>query len=290
MKFIRRKPIIYNLQDIFPDSLVSTGLISRTSVLWRIGRIVERITYKYVDKIIVISEDFKRNLIAKGVSECKIEVVYNWVDEKAVVPVSRDENPLFDEFGLDRNKFYVVYAGNLGNAQNINIILEAAKATRQYADLQFLIFGTEDQSAPYKEYACQMQISNLRIFPIQPYSMVSQVYSLGNVAIVSCKKGFGNIAMPSKTWSIMSAGTAVLASFDAGTDLQRIVETNRLGLFTDADDTKAFVEAVLRLYHSPALCREMGRNGRNYILGNLTRETGSMRYVEIIKSVVEETR
>ena len=285
VKFIRKKPIVYNLQDIFPDSLVSTGLVSNKSFLWRIGQIIERISYKYSDKIIVISEDFKRNLMAKGVSESKIEIVYNWVDEHAVVPIARDKNTLFDEFGLDRDKFYVVYAGNLGSAQNIDIILEAAKATRQYADLQFLIFGTEDQSAPYKEYVRRAQISNLRILPMQPYSMVSQVYSLGNVAIVSCKKGFGNIAMPSKTWSIMSSGTAVLASFDAGTDLQHIIEANGLGRFVEAEDVNEFVGAILDLYGNPRECIQMGLRGRQYILDNLTRNIGTKKYIEIINSV-----
>ena len=288
VKFIRKKPIVYNLQDIFPDSLVSTGLVSNKSFLWRIGQIIERISYKYSDRIIVISEDFKRNLIAKGVAESKIEVVYNWVDEHAVVPIARDKNTLFDEFGLDRDKFYVVYAGNLGSAQNIDIILEAAKATRQYADLQFLIFGADDQSAPYKEYVRQMQISNLRILPIQPYSMVSQVYSLGNVAVVSCKRGFGNIAMPSKTWSIMSSGTAVLASFDADTDLQHIIEANGLGLFVEAEDVNEFVGAILDLYGNPGECIQMGLRGRQYILDNLTRNIGTKKYIEIINSVYSE--
>ena len=205
-----------------------------------------------------------------------------------MVPIARDKNTLFDEFGLDRDKFYVVYAGNLGSAQNIDIILEAAKATRQYADLQFLIFGADDQSAPYKEYVRQMQISNLRILPIQPYSMVSQVYSLGNVAVVSCKRGFGNIAMPSKTWSIMSSGTAVLASFDADTDLQHIIEANGLGLFVEAEDVNEFVGAILDLYGNPGECIQMGLRGRQYILDNLTRNIGTKKYIEIINSVYSE--
>lgn len=78
IKLFRRKPIVYNAQDIFPDSLVGTGLTRKGSLIWRIGRVVEKITYKYADKIIVISEDFRKNLLAKGVPEEKIEVVYNW--------------------------------------------------------------------------------------------------------------------------------------------------------------------------------------------------------------------
>ena len=83
-------PFVYNLQDIFPDSLVGTGLAKKDGLLWKIGRRIENFTYRNADKIIVISQDFKRNIMAKGVPEEKIEVIYNWVDENAITPV-KDE-------------------------------------------------------------------------------------------------------------------------------------------------------------------------------------------------------
>ena len=142
IKKFRGIPFVYNLQDIFPDSLVGTGMTHKGSLLWKIGRKIEDFTYNHADKIIVIGEDFKRNIMAKGVPAEKIEVVYNWVDENAVVPVAKEENPLFEEFGISREKFHVVYAGNLGNAQNIDVIVDAAKELSGRDDLEFLIFGT----------------------------------------------------------------------------------------------------------------------------------------------------
>ncbi len=97
VKKFRHIPIVYNLQDVFPDSLVGTGLAKKGGLLWKIGRVIENFTYRNADKIIVISEDFKRNIMAKGVPEEKIEVIYNWVDENAIVPVKEEDNDLFDE-------------------------------------------------------------------------------------------------------------------------------------------------------------------------------------------------
>ena len=127
VKKVRHIPLVYNLQDIFPDSLVGTGLAKKGGLLWKIGRVIENFTYRNADKIIVISEDFKKNIMAKGVPEEKIEVIYNWVDEEAVVDVPRAENKLFDKYGLDRNKFYVTYNGNIGLTQNMDMLLEVAK-------------------------------------------------------------------------------------------------------------------------------------------------------------------
>lgn len=283
----RKIPFIYNLQDIFPDSLVGTGLASKGGLLWKIGRVIENFTYKHADKIIVISEDFKRNIMAKGVLEEKIEVIYNWVDEKSVVPIAAVDNPLYEEFELERDKFYVVYAGNLGAAQNIDIIIEAAVKTCQ-TDILYLIFGKENQSRPYIEKVKMLGINNIRFLPIQPYSRVSFVYSLGNAAIVSCKKGFGSIGMPSKTWSIMSSGTAVLASFDRGTDMQRIIEGNKVGIFTEAGNINEFIQAILYLKEHSNECKNMGERGRQFILNNLTREIGTSKYIKTIKQVAKK--
>ncbi len=294
-------PFVYNLQDIFPDSLVGTGLAKKDGLLWKIGRVIENFTYRNADKIIVISQDFKRNIMAKGVPEEKIEVIYNWVDENAIIPVKDEENELFEEFGISRDKFRVVYAGNLGNAQNIEIIIEAAKRIRDKGNIEFVIFGTgglEDEIKATKE---KEQLDNLKILPLQPYERVAKVYGLGHVCIVACKPGLGGAAMPSKTWSIMSSGRAVLANFDEG-ELKEIVEggpstspstssgtdsgtAKPCGVFTKAGDLEGFVAAIEELSQHPERCAEMGRNGRQFILENLTREVGTRRYVEVIRQV-----
>lgn len=283
VKKINHIPMVYNLQDIFPDSLAGTGLAKKGGFLWKIGRVIENFTYRNADKIIVISQDFKRNIMAKGVPEEKIEVVYNWVDQNAITPVKDEDNELFEEFGISRDKFRVVYAGNLGNAQNIGIIVEAAKRLKENGNIEFVIFGTgglEDEIKATKE---KEQLGNLKILPLQPYERVAKVYGLGNVCIVACKAGLGGAAMPSKTWSIMSAGRAVLANFDEG-ELKEILENNHCGVFTKADDLDGFVNAIIDLSNKPERCAKMGANGRQFILNNLTREVGTKKYVEVINS------
>jgi glycosyltransferase involved in cell wall biosynthesis len=296
VKKFRKIPFVYNLQDIFPDSLVGTGLAKKNGLLWKIGRRIENCTYRNAEKIIVISQDFKRNIMAKGVPEEKIEVIYNWVDENAITPVKDEDNELFEEFGISRDKFRVVYAGNLGNAQNIRIIVEAAKKLKDNNNIEFVIFGKGSLKNEIDETKAKEQLDNLKIFPIQPYERVSKVYGLGHVCIVACKPGLGGAAMPSKTWSIMSSGRAVLANFDEG-ELKEILEGESAlrqaqgprpcGVFTKAGDLEGFVAAIEELSQHPEQCTEMGKNGRQFILENLTREVGTQKYVNVIKSVVK---
>lgn len=282
IKKCRRIPFVYNLQDIFPDSLVGAGLAKKDGMLWKIGRVVENFTYRNADKIIVISQDFKRNIMAKGVPAEKIEVIYNWVDADAVHPVAKEENPLYDEFGISREVFTVVYAGNLGNAQNIGIILDAAK---RFDDdgVQFVIFGTGGLEEEIRRRIAEEGLTNVRLLPLQPYERVSQVYSLGDACVVSCKEGLGGSAMPSKTWTIMSCGRPVIASFDEG-ELKEIIESGPCGVFTHAGKVDEFVAAVRSLMADRERCEQMGRNARAFILDNLTKEVGTRKYVEVIKS------
>lgn len=285
IKMLKRIPLVYNLQDIFPDSLVNTGMTKQGSLIWKIGRMIEKFTYKNADKIIVISEDFKCNIMSKGVLERKIEVIYNWVEANEVIPITKERNVLYGKYNLNKSAFYVVYAGNLGYAQNIDVILRAAQLLKYEKEIQFLIFGKGSQEEEYKQKAMEYTLQNIQFLPIQPYEYVSHVYSLGDVSIVSCKAGFGGSAMPSKTWNIMSAGTAVLASFDEATDMQRIIEDNNVGLFTKADNAYELADAVQKLYADREMCRGMGENGRKFILSYLTREICVKKYMDIIKVV-----
>lgn len=282
VRLLRRKPVVYNAQDLFPETLSGTGLVNQGGLLWKIGSLVARITFRNADKIIAISNDIKRNIMAKGVPEEKIEVIYNWVDENAIRPIQDNENSLFEEFDISHEQFRVVYAGNLGNAQNTGLIMDAAIRLK---DVQFIIFGTGGLESQLKARKEREGIGNLKILPLQPFEMVPQVYSLGNVCIVVCKPGLGGAAMPSKTWSIMSSGRAVLANFDEG-ELRQILEDNGCGVFTEAGDLEGFVAAISSLAANPSQCEEMGHYGREFILKNLTKEVGTAKYVEVIKSVV----
>ena len=283
LKKIKRVPFIYNLQDIFPDSLAGTGLAKKGGLLWKIGRVIENFTYHNADKIIVISEDFKMNIMAKGVPEEKIVVVYNWVDQNAVVEIPREENKLFDKYGLDRSKFYVTYNGNIGLTQNMDMLLEVAKALEANEEIHFVLVGNGAYLEQVKQIIKDRNVGNVTLLPFQPYEDISHVFSLGDVSLVISKPGVGANSVPSKTWSIMSASRPVLANFDEN-ELKTIIEKNNCGIFTKAGDKVAFTDAILKLYHDRPLCEEMGRNGRKFVMANLTKEVGTQKYVDVIKS------
>lgn len=285
LKIFRNIPFVYCLQDIFPDSLAGTSLAKKGGLLWKIGRVIEDFTYKYADKIIVISEDFKKNIMAKGVPEDKIVVVYNWVDQNKVVDILREKNKLFDKYNIDREKFYIEYSGNIGLTQNMDMLLEVMKELKTtHPDIGLVLVGEGAYKAQVEEIVKRDELTNVTMIPFQPYEDISHVFSLGDAGLVISKPGVGANSVPSKTWSIMSATRPVLANFDEN-ELKDILAGNECGIFTKAGDKEAFKQSIIKLYENRDLCKEYGHNGRKFVMDNLTREVGTQKYVDVIKEV-----
>lgn len=295
VKRIRKMPFVYSLQDIFPDSMVGNELASHGGMLWKLGRVIESYTYKHADRIIVISEGFKKNIMAKGVPKEKIEVVYNWVEQDNVTDVPRENNKLFDKYGLDRTKFYVTYNGNIGMSQNVDMLIDVAKELETIEDIHFVLVGNGVYKGRLEQIVKERNVKNVTLLPFQPYEDIKYVFSLGDASLVISKPNVGANSVPSKTWSIMSASRPVLANFDEN-ELKNILEGTIVstglktpkgpcGIFTKAGDEESFKRSILTLYNNRDLCREYGSNGRQFILDNLTREVGAQKYVDIIKSL-----
>ena len=284
-KFSRKKKVIYNLQDIFPDSLVTSGICGADSTLMKIGRKMENFTYRNADVIITITDDMKANVVSKGVDPEKVKVVRNWIDVNRIQPVKKEDNKLFDELNLLRDKFYVVYAGNLGKVQGVEVILEAAALLRDKENIRFVIFGNGSEEENIREKAKGMP--NLSIFPLQPMDRVSEVYSLGNVSIVPCKPGTGGSGMPSKTWTIMATGTAIIASFDLGGEMQRTIRDAECGYCVQAGDVSALAEKIEEMSRNTGVVKQMGINARKYAEEQVAKEQAVKKYIEIIEDTVK---
>lgn len=278
----KKIPFVYNLQDIFPDSLVNAGFAHKGGLLWKVGRKIEDFTYNHADKIIVISQGFKRNIMEKGVPEEKIDVISNWIDLDSVHPVERKDNTLVSEFGLDPSKFIVVYAGNFGAAQGADIVLKAAKELAREKDIQFVIFG----GGPYFEDAKKEAegFENVIIHELMPQDRISEVYSLGDVALITCKAGTGKAGMPSKTWSIMACNTPIIASFDTDSDLADVIKDSGAGYCVEPGDSTVLahvIEAAFLEWNS-GIYKSL--NLREYVRLNASKEICVGRYIRIILS------
>ncbi len=285
-KKFSKKKVIYNLQDIFPDSLVNAGVCREDSIVMKIGRKMENYTYRNADVIITISNDMKENIVNKGVNPDKVEVVCNWIDVDKIRPVDEMQNKLFDEFSLSRDKFKVVYAGNLGKVQGVEVIIDAAELLKNIKNIYFIIFGNGSEEEKIKQKISEKGLMNISVFPLQPVERVSEVYSLGNVSIIPCKPGSGIAGMPSKTWSIMAAGSAIIGSFDVGSELDKTLRKAECGYCVEAGNAKALSDAILEMSRDCSAVRKMGEKAREYAVVNVSKEKALDKYIKIMEKSI----
>lgn len=279
-------PFIYDLQDIFPDSLINANMTREGSLIWKIGRKIEDFTYRNADKIVVISEGFKQNIMAKGVPEEKIVIIPNWVNTDNVHPVSREDNVLFDRYNLPRDKFYICYSGNIGHSQNLELLVKTAKDLQQeLPQVRFVLIGEGAEKANLEQTIREENIANMTVLPFQPYEEISHVFSLGDAGLVISKAGIGGSSVPSKTWSIMAAQRPVLASFDLDSELNRVVAQAACGITAAADDAPALKAAIRKLYNDKEMSAQMGKRGRQYLKEYLDKDKCVGKHIDTICSL-----
>lgn len=237
--------VVAMLQDVWPDNAVQSHLISEGSLLYKYFEMWQKSVYKNADKLICISDDMKDFIVSKGVDADKIEVIYNWGYSDEVVDIPWDENEFVKKYNLSRDKFYAVYAGNIGKMQNVEIVVNAAKELQDRKDIQFLIIGDGARREAVEEMASGLK--NVTMLPMQPSELATHIYSAAGVNIISLVAGGTKTAMPSKTGVVLSCGQPVIFTFGSGSRFAKKVMENKAGCSVDATKESELVDAILRI-------------------------------------------
>ena len=285
----KRAKTIYDLQDMFPDTLVSSGKSKEKSFLVKILRKFEGYVYKYNTHTRIISRDMAETLKSRNVPESKISLIYNWVDEKKITHIERQDNPIFDMLEISREDFYVCYAGNIGLLQNLSTLINAAEILREKEPkIKFIIIGDGAWKSELLDRIEKKDLKNIQVFPMQDLKYVPYVYNLGDIGIVTIAKDVSKGSLPSKTWSIMSASRPIICEVDKGSELESIIIDNKCGLCVSPSDSEGFANAILSLYNNQEILASMGKNGRKFIEDNLTRKKSTKQIMDCVTKVKNE--
>lgn len=235
--------IVAMLQDVWPDNAVQSGLIKEGGILYRYFEAWQRYVYMNADKIICISDDMKDFIVSKGISEKKIEVIYNWGYSDEIVNIPWEKNEFVKKYGLSRDKFYAVYAGNIGKMQNVEIVVRAAKELEDREDIQFLIIG----DGVRKETIAAMVkgMKNVTMLPMQPSELATHIYSAAGVNIIPLVAGGTKTAMPSKTGVVLSCGKPAIYTFGIKSKFARMIMAYGAGVSIETSDNKALAKMII---------------------------------------------
>lgn len=283
--FIKRIPYCYNLQDIWPEVAVKLGVLRGRGLIAFFER-MEKFIYRHSRKIFAISDEFKVNLVNKGVPAEKVEVIPNFVDTDFIRPLEK-ANAFSLAHGL-ADKFVVLYAGNVGLSQGLEVILDAAEILRTRREVVFLIVGQGTCRDELLAQAERRGLRNVKLLPFQPESEVPQVYAACDVALIPLRRGITENSVPCKTYSIMAAGKPYIAGVDGDSTVSKLTELVGCGVCVAPEDGQALADAVLRLLGDREARRMMGRNGREYVERHFARETITGRYRMALEKLIKE--
>ena len=259
-----RAPLVFNVQDVFPDAAVETGVLRSARVVAAASRL-EQWAYRRATAVTVLSEGMAANVRAKlgpGVDPDKVVVIPNAADSDRITPGER-HNRYRAELGLGNAEATVVmYAGNLGHSQPLELVVAAAErfADQGRADIQFVVNG--DGVARPSVAAAAERLDNLHLVGWQPPERLGEVLAAADLHLVLLRAGLGATSVPSKVYSLLAAGRPVLASVDRGSEVEQLLAASGAGRTVAPDDADAFCALVAEMVDDPDGLAEMGRRAR----------------------------
>ena len=283
IKLFRRVPFVYNIQDLWPDSLSATGMFD-SSLGLRLVNSWCKYVYKRAAKIIPITPGMRKRLIQRGVSDDKVEVIHNWCDNALISRVEPDF-ALAENLGM-KEKFNIVFAGNMGKAQAVEAVLNAAKLlVDSCPNLQFVFFGGGVEVGNLKKKTELLGLNNVLFHGRKPISEIGPILRLADVLLVHLRDNpLFQITIPSKTQAYMAIGRPILIGVRG--DAADLVKKANAGICVEPENSKSIAEGVKKLYLMTQTERQkLGDNGIGYYDENLSFSTAVDRYEKIFEDV-----
>lgn len=284
--FLHGVPFVYDVQDLWPDSVLATGMICNKSVLRAIDLICNLI-YQRAARVVVLSEGMKRELFARGVSHDKIDVIYNWCHEQVLVRASGSAEVPQEMIG----RFNVVFAGNLGRAQGLSAVVHAANLVRKSnSKVQFVFIGDGLELESLKTLAAGIGANNVVFLPRRPMSEMEPILRMADVLLVHLKNDpLFAMTIPSKVQAYLAMGRPLLVAVRG--DAAELVQRAGAGIVVEPENVSEIANAVFRFAASgPEALEAMGQAGEKFYWRELSQEAGIRRTANVLEEAVKHAR
>ena len=281
LKKILRCPILYNVQDIFPQNLMYIGSLKMNSLKYKLMNYLQKKGYDYAERIVTISPDMLETLVKIGVNRKKLSYIYNWSYSDEEIDIKCDDNEFIKKIKMDEEKLNVIYAGNIGRMQNVEIIISAAKLLCTKKDIHFYIIG--DGVYKDKLMSCCRENKNITFLPLQPSEMAEQIYSAADVNIIPLAKGIINTALPSKTATCLRVKKSVVFCIGKTSEFARIVSDIPGVYVVNSDKEKELAELIYKLYKKKN--EKQNRELSGTFIERFSSKVNPFKYVDVLEEI-----
>lgn len=284
--FARQVPFVFEVRDLWPESLTAVGIGDENSLLHHVLAAVAKFLYERSDRIVVVTLAFKDHLMQHWrVPPEKIAVVENGVETDLFTSSPSAANAaLRKELGAE-GKFLVCYIGTMGMAHGLETLLDAAgQLQRQSSNAQFLLVGEGAEKERIKNIAQSRGLANISFLDQQPREKIPAFISASDACLVLLKKtAVFKTVIPTKMLEFMSCARPVILGVDG--QAREIIEAAGAGLVIEPENADALVAAIDRLSVDRELGKQLGQSGREYILRNFSRGRTAEKYIDVLQSM-----
>jgi colanic acid biosynthesis glycosyl transferase WcaI len=283
-KFFWQTPTVIDIQDMWPDTLQATGMIGSAPIL-RAVEICCHWLYRSVNHIVVLSPGFRKLLVKRGVSQDKITVIYNWADE-AVLATDMIAKPASM---ASPGKFRILFAGNMGKAQALDNVLDAAKiVAKTRKDVEFVFLGDGLETKSLKKRAASERLPNVTFLPQVPMAEVGQYLAAADCALVHLRQDpLFTITIPSKTQAYMAAAKPIIIAVEG--DAATIVRQSGCGVAVAPNEPQQLAGAVFYLAsRSKKELEIMGTAASDYYFANLSASKGADKFSALFRKLIKK--
>lgn len=287
LAFAGSVPFVFEVRDLWPESLVAVGAGTEDSLLHHALGAVAGFLYERSDRIVVVTPAFQQHLIARwGVPAEKIAVVENAVETDLFAPQSPDANVrLRRELGAE-GRFLVCYSGTMGMAHGLETLLEAAAQLQAtHPEVMFLLVGEGAEKEKVKTMAQQRGLINVHFLDQQPREKIPAIICASDVCLVLLKKtDVFKTVIPTKMLEFMACERPMIVGVDG--QARQIVDESQAGIVIEPESSGQLVQSILQLASNRSAGTSMGRKGRERILRYFSRKETATRYIGILESLV----
>lgn len=280
LRALKGVPFVYDIQDLWPDTLAATGMMQNAAVLAGVERYMQGV-YRRAARISVLSGGFRDRLVGRGVPERKLEVIPNWAAEDQInlTPPSPQR---VRELGF-AGRFNVVFAGTMGKAQALDTVLDAAQLLQDDPRARFVMIGGGVEEERLKRSAAERALNNIEFLPRRPPSEIGEILSLADALLIHLKDDpLFDITVPGKTQANLRAGKPILMGVRG--DAAQFVREGGAGLTFPPQDARALAEAIRTLMAlSPHQRSTMGENGARYYEQHMALDVGVRKFAELLE-------
>ena len=288
--FSRQIPLVIEVRDLWPESLMAVGVGSEDSLLHHTLAGIARFLYEHADRIVVVTPAFKDRLIEDWrVPAEKIAIVENGVETEVFAPAPADAIRDLRKHLNAEGKFLASYIGTMGNAHGLETLLDAASQLQQQnPDVLFLLLGEGAEKQRIQALAQSRDLRNVQFLDQQPRKRIPVFISASDACLVLLKKSdVFKTVIPTKMLEFMSCGRPVILGVDG--QARQFVEEATAGIVIEPENPSALATAIQQLHSNRELGCSMGQKGREYIVGNFSRARTAHKYIKVLETLVRES-